>query len=356
MKSSLNIAILGLSITSSWGNGHAVTYRALVKTLLRRGHHVLFLERDCPWYAENRDFLSPSGGETALYKNIGDLKNRFSDPVKNADFVIIGSYVPQGVDVSRWVLETAEGPVAFYDIDTPVTLSRLQKGNCEYLCPDLIPQFSLYLSFTGGPLLRHIETVYGSPAARPLYCSVDMETYFPEPLQPEFDFGYMGTYSPDRQPALERLLIDPARKWKQGRFIVAGPQYPKEIEWPGNVRHVEHLPPAEHRRFYRSMRFTLNITRKDMVIAGYSPSIRLFEAGACAVPVISDYWEGLDTFFTIGEEILVSRSSDETLEILKNMSEEDRLIMARKAAERTARDHTTERRVSDLEAYIEEIR
>ncbi|MFO7963006.1 MAG: glycosyltransferase [Desulfobacterales bacterium] len=355
MKHQLDLVILGLSITSSWGNGHAVTYRALVRELARRGHHVLFLEREVPWYAENRDLLDWPYGRVGLYRSIEDLEDRFASEIEHADVVIIGSYVPQGVDVSRRVLHRARGPVAFYDIDTPVTLAKLRKGDYEYLHPDIIPAFHLYLSFTGGPVPDMIESEYGSPMARPLYCSVDLDTYYPETLEPEYDFGYMGTYSPDRQPVLDRLFLEPARSWPQGRFTIAGPQYPDTINWPGNIRRLDHLNPADHRRFYRSLRYTLNVTRADMVQTGYSPSVRLFEAGACSVPVISDYWEGLDTFFKIGEEILVSRSADETVDLLRSTAEEERIRIGHRAFLRVLRDHSTERRVSELESYIDTV-
>jgi spore maturation protein CgeB len=355
MENSLGIVILGLSITSSWGNGHAVTYRALVRELARRGHRVLFLERDVPWYSENRDLLSWPYGRVELYRDLDELDNRFASDIENADFVMIGSYVPQGVEASRRVLRKARGPVAFYDIDTPVTLSKLKKCDFEYLHPDLIPRFHLYLSFTGGPILHRLEAEYGSPMARPLYCSVDLKTYFPDHSEPEYDLGYMGTYSPDRQPALDRLLLEPARLWNSGRFTVAGPQYPDEISWPENIVRTGHLSPAEHRRFYRSLRFALNVTRADMVRVGYSPSVRLFEAAACSVPVISDVWTGLDTFFVIGEEILVSRSTRETLDILHSIPEEKRLEIGSRAFRRVLKDHTTQRRAMDLEGYVQQI-
>jgi spore maturation protein CgeB len=268
---------------------------------------------------------------------------------------MLGSYVPEGVDVGRYLLMKAKGPVVFYDIDTPVTMAKLENRDFEYLHPDLIPRFHCYLSFTGGPTLHRLESEFGSPMARPLYCSVDPGTYFPEPAVPRYDFGYMGTYSPDRQPTLEELLLGPARAWKEGRFAVAGPGYPEEVDWPENVTRVEHLGPALHRGFYRSQRYTLNVTRADMVRAGYSPSVRLFEAAACSVPVISDDWEGLDAFFEVGEEILVSRSADETLEMLTTIPEEERIRIGEKALRRVERDHTTERRVLDLESYLREL-
>jgi len=143
----MRIVILGLSMTSSWGNGHATTFRGLV----RRGHHVLFLERDVPWYASNRDMPRPPWGRTELYTDLEDLHARFTADVRDADLVVVGSYVPQGVDVGRWVQATARGIPAFYDIDTPVTLAKLARGDFEYLAPEPIPGYRLYLSFTGGP-------------------------------------------------------------------------------------------------------------------------------------------------------------------------------------------------------------
>ncbi|QRK13491.1 glycosyltransferase [Archangium violaceum] len=351
----MRIVILGLSITSSWGNGHATTYRGLVRELVRRGHDVLFLERDVPWYASNRDLPRPPYGRTELYSGLDDLKERFAGEVRRADLVVVGSYVPQGVEVGNWVQHTARGVSAFYDIDTPVTLAKLARKDFEYLSPELIPGYQLYLSFTGGPTLERIERELGSPAARPLYCSADPELYAPQHREPLWDLGYLGTYSDDRQPVLERLMLDAAREWSAGRFVVAGPQYPAGIQWPSNVSRVEHLAPPEHPAFYNSQRFTLNVTRADMVRAGYSPSVRLFEAAACGVPIISDEWAGLDTLFVPGKEIFISHSGEETLRFLREVSEPERQAMGMKARERVLAEHTAAHRAEALEQYARAV-
>lgn len=353
--SPLRIVILGLSITSSWGNGHATTYRGLVRELARRGHDLLFLERDVPWYAANRDLAEPPFGQTALYRDLDELRRRHTAAVRDADLVIVGSYVPDGVAAGDWVLATARGATAFYDIDTPVTLAKLVRGDTEYLHPTQIRRYNLYLSFSGGPTLDQLEQEYGSPMARPLYCSVDPELYFPEPAQTRWDLGYMGTYSDDRQPPLDRLMLEPARRWAAGRFAVAGPQYPAQLEWPANVERIEHLPPAEHRRFYRAQRFTMNITRADMVRAGFSPSVRLFEAAACGVPIISDSWAGLETVLVPGEEILVTASPEETLQYLRDTSETERRRIAEAARARVLAEHTAAQRAAALEGYAREL-
>ncbi|HKO57496.1 MAG TPA: glycosyltransferase [Thermoanaerobaculia bacterium] len=350
----MNIVILGLSITSSWGNGHATTYRGLVRELGARGHDVLFLERDVPWYRENRDAPEPEGCTTRLYRSVAQLRQRYTRHVREADLVIVGSYVPDGVVIGEWVTETVSGLTAFYDIDTPVTLAKLARRDFEYLSPHLIPRYDLYLSFTGGPTLRRIERQFRSPMARPLYCSFDPESYYPETRRIRWDLGYLGTYSDDRQPTLERLLIEPARRTPDARFIVAGPQYPDDISWPRNVKRVAHLPPREHRQFYNAQRFTLNVTRAEMIRAGWSPSVRLFEAAACAVPIISDWWDGLDTLFTPGREILIARSSEEVLRLLSEVDDEERAAIGERARERVLREHTAAHRAQELESYVAE--
>jgi spore maturation protein CgeB len=351
----LKLVILGLSITSSWGNGHATTYRGLVRELSARGHEVLFLERNLEWYAKNRDLPKPPYGRTALYRSLPELKRRFATAVRQADCVIVGSYVQDGAAIGRWVTQIAEGVTAFYDIDTPVTLARLEHGDIDYLSRSLVPRYQLYLSFTGGPTLKRLEQHFGSPMARPLYCSVDPALYHPQTTELKWDLGYMGTYSDDRQPALDRLMLEPAKRWGEGRFVVAGPQFPRCIQWPRNVKRIVHLSPARHRAFYNAQRLTLNITRTRMVEAGYSPSVRLFEAAACGTPIISDYWEGLEEFFRPDEEILITRSGKDTLRHLKTLSEADRRLLGERARARVLAEHTAGHRAAQLEGYVYEL-
>lgn len=349
------ITILGLSITSSWGNGHATTYRGLVRALVERGHEVLFLERDRPWYAANRDLPKPPFGRTCLYSSLEELNDEYAQEVRTSELVIVGSFLPDGVAVSKWVHTIASGITAFYDIDTPITLARLASGDGEYITRELVPRFDLYLSFTGGPTLDVLRRQYRALMPRPLYCSVDPEFYYPEPVRTRFDLGYMGTYSDDRQPALERLLVEPARRWARGRFVIAGPQYPDDLSWPRNVRRIEHLSPAEHRKFYCSQRFTLNVTRSAMVRSGYSPSVRLFEAAACGTPILSDAWPGLEEFFVIGEEILLPESPEEALRCLRGMPDEQRIALGERARRRVLASHTAMHRAEQLEHYLAQV-
>ncbi|MCL2447846.1 MAG: glycosyltransferase [Polyangiaceae bacterium] len=355
MTAPVRFVFLGLSLTSSWGNGHATTYRALLAALALRGHDVTFLERDVPWYASNRDLPNPPFARTRLYSSFEELRDVWADEVRHADVVVVGSYVPDGARVGAWVVATARGKTAFYDIDTPVTLRDLDAGRCTYLTPDLVGRYHVYLSFTGGPMLGELKARYGARSARPLYCSVDPAAHAPKACATAWELGYLGTYAVDRQPALERLLLEPARAWPSGRFVVAGSQYPDGLDWPANVGRIEHLAPREHRTFYAAQRFTLNVTRAEMARAGWSPSVRLFEAAACGTPIITDAWPGLEDFFVPGREILVARSPAEALRWLREITEQERDSIARRARARTLAEHTAAERAEALERYIDEI-
>jgi spore maturation protein CgeB len=348
----MKIVFLGLSITSSWGNGHATNYRALVRELAGRGHDVVFCERDVPWYAAQRDLPEPPWGRTSLYGSLEDLAERHAEDVADADLLVVGSYVPEGVAVAEWALQRAGGATAFYDIDTPVTLGKLRRGEREYLSPELIGRFDLYLSFTGGPTLEVLEAEYGARRAIAFHCLVDPLAYRPLAAPARWDLGYLGTYSDDRQPILERLLIEPARRAPAAAFAVAGPQYPEEIDWPANVERIEHVAPGEHPSFYAAQRFTLNVTRAEMREAGWSPSVRLFETAACGVPAISDRWEGLDRIFTPGEEILIADSSEDVLGYLDGIGEDERRQIGARARRRVLAEHTAERRCEQLEEEV----
>lgn len=346
------LVFIGLSITSSWGNGHATTYRGLVKALARRGHEVLFLERDVPWYAANRDLPTPPYCRTLLYRDLDDLGMRAAEAVRRADAVIVGSYVPDGIELGRWAIRQATGPVAFYDIDTPVTLAKLDAGSADYIDIGLIHDYDLYLSFTGGPTLRRLEAM-GAPCAAALYCSVDPQVHYPITAEHRWRLGYLGTYSADRQPVLSALLLEPARRLDDSAFAVAGPQYPADIEWPANVAHIEHLPPGAHAAFYGAQDFTLNVTRADMKASGHSPSVRLFEAAACGVAIVTDLWAGLDTVFRVGQEILVAGSTDEIVTILESTAPEKRRAIAAAAYSAVLASHTCDHRAAELEALLQ---
>lgn len=346
----MRVVVLGLSLSSAWGNGHATTYRALLRAFAARGHQILFLERDVPWYAAHRDLIWTEYCRLAFYRSVEEL-GTWREAIAEADAVIVGSYVPDGIAVGRLVTSLAGGATAFYDIDTPVTLASVERGDCAYLDRDLIRTYDLYLSFTGGPTLTRLEQDLGAKAARALYCSVDPADYRPLAVEPRYDLGYLGTYSDDRQPTLEKLLIEPARRLPEKRFVVAGAQYPADIAWPENVTRLEHVGPADHPAFYAAQRFTLNVTRADMIRAGWSPSVRLFEAGACGVPIISDRWPGLGEIFEDGRDIVTAGSSDDVVALL-NAPHDDAKAIGTAGRARVLAGHSAAHRAAELDAHL----
>jgi spore maturation protein CgeB len=354
-RAQLKIVILGPSLTSSLGNGAAAAYRGLIRELSARGHEVLFLERGHAERMARRDYPKLQSGRVERYSTLAELKSRHAAEVRDADFVVVGSHVNQAIEIGEWVTHQAQGATAFYDLDSAATLAKLRQEKIGYISAALIPRYQIYLSFTGGPLLDVIETEFGSPMARPLYPAVDAKLFFPEPSEQKWDLGYLGAYSGQRQPALERLFLEPARRWSEGRFVVAGSQYPRSVRWPKNVKRVPLAPLARRRAFYNSQRFTLCITPANAGSSGFSPSARIFEAAACGTPVITEFWTGLDVFFTPDEEILISHSPDETMIYLEEISELDRRRLGYRARERVLARHTTRHRAAELESYALEV-
>jgi spore maturation protein CgeB len=351
----MKIVIYGLAITSSWGNGHATTYRSLCKALARRGHQIHFVEKNMEWFRDNRDMPRPEFCKVHLYTDWADGERSLVRLSKDADAIVIGSYFPDAIAATDGLIEAGYGPMIFYDIDTPITIAKLRaEGRSEYIDAARIPQFAAYLSFTGGPVLREIEEKFGSPCAVPFYCSVDPELYRPKPVDREFEcaLSYLGTHAKDRQPKLMKLLNETAALMPQSRFIVAGAQYPIDSPWAKNVERIIHISPPDHPSFYSSSNLTLNLTRDEMVAAGYSPSVRLFEASACGAAIVSDYWKGLEQFLTPNDEVLLPNDAYEVAQIIRDMPAAERTRIGLNARERILSEHTSAHRAIQFEQIV----
>jgi spore maturation protein CgeB len=350
----MKIVIFGLTISSSWGNGHATLWRGLCRALAHRGHTVVFFERDVPYYAAHRDLREWRDGELCLYREWHEAQPLARRHADEADVAIVTSYCADGVAATNLVLESTARIKSFYDLDTPVTLEALDSGRAvSYLGPRALGEFDLVLSYTGGRALDALRERLGARRVTALYGSVDPEVHRRVAPVEHFraDLSYLGTYAEDRQPTLETLLIGPARRLPQRRFVIAGAQYPQAFPWTDNIFFVRHLEPAQHPAFFASSRLTLNVTRRAMKEMGYCPSGRLFEAAACGAPILSDYWEGLELFFEPGAEIIVARDSNEAaaaIQLPYGALQE----IARRARERVLAQHTAEQRAKDFEKII----
>jgi len=353
----LKLVVFGLTVSSSFGNGHATLWRGLIRALHRQGHRVLFFEKDLPWYAAHRDLHFLRDGELVLYGDWPGIVWRAERELADADVAIVTSYQPDAIAASEIVLASPARRRLFYDMDTPVTLARVARGeHVDYVHPRGLGEFDLVLSFTGGRALELLRTQLGARRAAPLYGHVDPATHRPALPEMRFlgDFSYLGTYAPDRQEGVERLFFAAARQRPAARFVLGGSLYPRGLEWPRNVFHMPHVAPPDHPAFYASSPLTLNVTRAPMAALGWCPSGRLFEAAACGVPVISDWWEGLDTFFLPEHEILVASSAQDVLDALARPAA-DLARIGHAARERVLAEHTAERRASELVALVERL-
>jgi spore maturation protein CgeB len=352
----MRIVIFGLTVSSTWGNGHGALWRGLIRALIEDDHSVTFFERDTSYYAQHRDLTAlPEGGQLVLYPEWEKVIATARLALADADAAVVTSYCPDGIAATTLVLDSRVPVRCFYDLDTPVTLARLAAGEpLGYIGPDGLAGFDLVFSYTGGEALTALRTKLGARRSVPLYGSVDPSLHEPAPPDPHYSasLSYLGTYADDRQPALERLFVEPARRLPQQRFVIGGAQYPASFPWTQNIWFVRHVPPAKHPAFYCSSHLTLNVTRAAMARMGWCPSGRLFEAAACGTPILSDAWEGLEAFFEPGSEILVAATTEDAVAAL-SLGRTERAAIARRARERTLDEHTAKRRAREMVAALE---
>ncbi|MDB6088166.1 MAG: hypothetical protein JWN85_950 [Gammaproteobacteria bacterium] len=355
----MKLVIFGLTLSSSWGNGHATLWRGLLAALGRRGHEVIFFERDVPYYAAHRDFTDFPDAQLVLYKDWAEVAQQATRHAGEADAALVTSYCPDTNAATNLIFDSAPAALhVFYDLDTPVTLSRLDAGEVVDYVPTLgLREFDLVLSYTGGAALTEVRRRFGARRVAALYGHVDPRTHHPVASngRARADLSYLGTYAPDRQATLERLFIEPARLRPAERFVLGGAGYPQDFPWTSNIWFVQHVAPAEHPAFFCSSRLTLNVTRADMAAMGYCPSGRLFEAAACGTPLLSDGWEGLERFFLPGEEILIADTTADALTAL-DLSDAELARIGAAGRERVLSEHTSAHRAGQLLALLEDVR
>jgi spore maturation protein CgeB len=350
----VNVVIFGLTISSAWGNGHATLWRGLCRALSALGHDVTFYERDVPYYAAHRDAVDPPGCRLRLYDDWGAVQLEAADAVRRADVAMVTSYCPDALAASDLVLAATSTLRVFYDLDTGVTLARITAGeSVPYIPSGGLRDFDLVLSYTGGAALDELQRQLGARRVAPLYGSVDPDAHRQVDASqlPRASLSYLGTYAPDRQQRLEALFVEPARRRPSARFVIGGSQYPPDFPWTPNIYYVWHAPPPSHPAFYCSSAMTLNVTRDAMAKMGYCPSGRLFEAAACGTPILSDMWEGLDSFFEPDREILIANTTDEALAAIERPTDELARIGAA-ARERTLAERTADCRAREFERVV----
>jgi spore maturation protein CgeB len=351
----MKLVFFGLTISSSWGNGHATLLRGLFKALTARHHRIAFFERDVPYYAAHRDLIEMPGVDLHLYNDWSEIAATARAVVAESDVAVVTSYCPDGIAATEIVVSSNISLSVFYDLDTPVTLEALQHGEqLAYIGPRKLADFDLVLSYTGGAALMALQYELGARRVVPLFGSVDPDVHHPAPARAAYasDLSYLGTYALDRQDVLDDLFIQVACQLPARRFVIGGSKYPIDFPWQPNIWYVQHVPPSAHAAFYCSSALTLNVTRGAMARMGYCPSGRLFEAAACGVAIVSDEWAGLDAFFQPNVEILVARDTTDVIEAMR-LSRAETARIARAGRQRVLDSHTAAHRAAELETILD---
>lgn len=352
----MKLVVFGLTVSSSWGNGHASVWRVLVPALAARGHDVTFFESDRPNFAAHRDLPELPGGRLVLYRAWDDVRPHAARELAEADAGIVTSFCGDALAAAE-LLGESNALRVFYDLDPGVTLDPLQLGRVNHLGFSGLADYDLVLSSAGGSALDELQTHRGARRVAPFYPSVDPAVHRPVTPHGRFfaDLSFLGDYTADQLEMLEKILVQSARLARYRRFLIGGAHYPAELPWPPNVVILPDVPPDRHAAFFSSSRLTLNLTRPGRKLWGHCPTARLFEAAACGAPIASEWWDGLEQFFAPQTEIHVARSAEDVTRLLE-LSDAELVLTGRHARARVLAEHTADHRAAELERLLERAR
>jgi spore maturation protein CgeB len=357
MRKGMRIAFFGSSLVSAYWNGAATYYRGIIRALHERGHRVTFYEPDAYDRQKHRDIPNPDWAEVVVYPGQGeDGVMRMLERARGADLVVKAS----GVGVFDALLERSvlelQGPrtmVAFWDVDAPATLDRVQHDPNDPFHA-LVPRYDLVLTYGGGePVVRAYQAL-GARLCVPIYNALDPSTHHPVAPDARFeaDLSFLGNRLPDREKRVEEFFLEAAKALPGQRFLLGGNGWGDKA-LPANVRSMGHVYTRDHNAFNCTPRAVLNISRESMARYGFSPATRVFEAAGAASCLITDAWEGIEEFLEPGEEVLVARSGAEVAEILKGLTPARARDIGQAAYERVLAGHTYAHRAAQLDALLE---
>lgn len=344
---------------SAYWNGAATYYRGIIRALSARGHRVTFYEPDAYERQAHRDIPDPDWATVVVYPNDENAARRCLDDARGADLVVKAS----GVGVFDELLEEGvldlQGPrtlVAFWDVDAPATLDRVQRNAGDPFLP-LIPRYDLVLTYGGGdPVVRAYEAL-GAKRCVPVYNALDPDTHHPVPPEPRFsaDLGFLGNRLPDREARVEEFFLRAAEMAPDRRFLLGGSGWDDKPK-PANVSYVGHVYTADHNAFNTSPLAVLNVSRESMARYGFSPATRVFEAAGAGACLITDAWEGIEMFLEPGEEVLVARDGAEVADHLAGLTPERARGIGQAALRRVLAHHTYAHRAAFLEELLDGAR
>ena len=350
----MRIFVFGSSLTSSYWNGAATYYRGIYKNLAALGYDVTFAEPDIYERQKNRDTENIDYAEVVVYQTPRDLE-RMLAYATNADLVVKHSGVGADdayLEGAILQLQSPETQVAFWDVDAPATLARVESNPADAFRAR-IPRYDFVFTYGGGPPVIEHYTRLGARNCHPIYNALDPESHHPVPVDPALacDLAFVGHRLPDREKRVEQFFLHAAERAPELRFLLGGEGWGGK-PLPGNVRWIGHVGIGSHNRVNCSARMVLNINRESMADVGFSPPTRVFEAAGAGACLITDNWTGIETFFDIGREILVASSAEEVVAHLQGVNAEEARTIGQTMRARALREHTYSLRARVVDSIL----
>jgi spore maturation protein CgeB len=353
----MKIAFFASSLVSAYWNGAATYYRGIVRALHERGHEVTFYEPDAYDRQKHRDMADPPWAKVVVYSaQSEDEVLRTVEQARGADLVVKAS----GVGVYDELLERAvldlQRPgtlVAFWDVDAPATLDRVHGNAADPFLP-LIPRYDIVLTYGGGEPVRQAYRALGARDCVPIYNALDPSTHHPVPPEARFacDLAFLGNRLPDREARVEEFFLRAAALLPDRRMLLGGSGW-GDKPLPANVQYLGHVYTADHNAFNCTPLAVLNVSRESMARYGFSPATRVFEAAGAAACLVTDAWEGLETFFAPETEVLVARNGDEVAQHVRALDAARARAIGQAAYRRVLAEHTYAHRAAQVDAVLE---
>ena len=353
----MRVAFFASSLVSAYWNGAATYYRGIVRAMHERGHEITFYEPDAYDRQKHRDMADPPWAKVVVYSAATeDDVLRTVEQARGADLVVKAS----GVGVHDALLERAvldlQGPgtlVAFWDVDAPATLDRVHGDAGDPFRP-LVPRYDIVLTYGGGEPVRQAYLQLGARDCVPIYNALDPSTHHPVAPQERFecDLAFLGNRLPDREARVEEFFLRAAAQLPERRMLLGGSGW-GDKPLPANVQYLGHVYTADHNAFNCTPRAVLNVSRESMARYGFSPATRVFEAAGAAACLITDAWEGLETFFEPGAEVLVAHDGDEVAQHVRTLEASRAREIGQAAYRRVLSEHTYAHRTAQRDGVLQ---
>ncbi|MDB6057472.1 MAG: hypothetical protein JWO95_1316 [Verrucomicrobiales bacterium] len=355
MNQSLKIAFFGSSLVSAYWNGAATYYRGIIRALHERGHSITFYEPDAFERQQHRDIPDPTWAKSVVYPATEDAVACALEQARGSDLVVKASGVgvfDELLERSVLDLQSPETLVAFWDVDAPATLERVEKNPQDQFL-ELVPKYDLILTYGGGKPVCDAYTAIGARECVPIYNALDPSTHHPVAAEKRFegDLGFLGNRLPDREKRVEEFFLKVAAMQPDKRFLLGGSGW-QDKPMPANVNYLGHVYTKEHNTFNCTPKAVLNINRDSMARFGFSPPTRVFEAAGAGACLLTDAWIGIESFLEPGSEVLVAESGEEVSEILNALTPQRARGIGRNALKRVLAEHTYAHRAEEVERVL----